>query len=181
MFFNALIILRSGAAVNVLCQNTQYGFCQSCGQQNANCALAGGSPSGLSQATRIGFAVRESCALPLTHLPAKTENTARVFRFVCDRLVALAANHIASNSRTQRREICCQQISYQGKFPLTPRSANIAVKSDRKIQWNNEVGTVLLDETPLVFFYRNIFEMGVSVEVIPKCFAVVGVITQNIA
>ena len=26
-----------------------------------------------------GFAIRESCAHPLTHLPAKTENTLRVF------------------------------------------------------------------------------------------------------
>ena len=87
--------------------------------------LAGAFPSGLSQATRSGFAVRESCAHPLTHLPAKTENTRRVFRSVCGRLVALAANYIASNLRTQRREICCQQISYQGKLPLTPISRQI--------------------------------------------------------
>ena len=37
-----------------------------------------------------GFAIRESCAHPLTHLPAKTENILHVFRFVCGRLVARA-------------------------------------------------------------------------------------------
>ena len=43
MFLNALIILRVGGGVNVLCQNTQYGFCQSYGPQNANCASQGRS------------------------------------------------------------------------------------------------------------------------------------------
>lgn len=30
---------------------------------------------------QVGFAIRESCARPLTHLPAKTENTAPCFSF----------------------------------------------------------------------------------------------------
>ena len=55
-----------------------------------------GVPFGIVASDKKGFAIRESCAHPLTRLPAKTENTSRVFRFVCVRLVASAAKLLSA-------------------------------------------------------------------------------------
>ena len=63
---------------------------------------------------QAGFAISESCAHPLTHLPAKTENTSRVFRFVLLRELTVSAMRYrirnAERSATGRSHI-------RGRFP----------------------------------------------------------------